>query len=336
MGRREVEIGTAEAGQKLLRFLERKYALPRPLFYKLLRTGQIRVNGSRSKPEQVLAEGDILRLPPVITGGSDSDLAAAALETCIIAQDMLGADLRIVFQDDSLLALDKPFGLATQGGSGISDSVTQRLGAACPAGTFIPAPAHRLDKASSGLLLAGKNYSMQQYLHTLFRSNKAGLERDYLCWVQGDFAAWYQAQNGLPAFEGDWLRLEDCLAQRKGPDGRERVYADKVGEAAVRECAASSAVGLYLPRTVYKHARYGLITQVKARLLTGKKHQIRVQLASRGFPIIGDLRYGGPEAGRMMLHALHIKIPRGRFGDFLFNEYELECAPEASFLGNSW
>lgn len=286
-----IEIGQAEAGQKLLHFLERRLGFLRADIYRWLRTGQIRVNGGRAQPERRLESGDVLRLPP--QAGS---INARPLGSCDLKQGDLGLDLPIIFQDESLLVLDKPSGLPVQSGTGHNDSISSRLMAACASGAYVPAPAHRLDLYASGLLLVGKTHERQAWLHELFRSAKAELEREYICWVMG---------NAMELFEQKSL-CTDFLYVETGLDGRERMAALPEGE---EKPETKEAKAIFRCLETRMHQRLGKISLVWARLLTGRKHQIRVQLSSRALPLLGDWRYGGPEAMPLMLHSTRLSLP---------------------------
>lgn len=287
---RVITIGPAESGQKLLRYLERALDCPRSELYRWLRTGQVRVNGGRAKPERILQTGDEIRLPPQAAASTNS-LFGQGLKACQVVPESLGPGLRIVYQDEEFLVLNKPSGLPVQGGSGHNDSVAARLKAACPAGCYLPAPAHRLDLHASGLLLCGKTHAAQTGLHSLLREAKAELERDYLCWVQGDASG-----------EFSELRLlEDFLSEELSSDGRERM--------AVAQSGGKAARAYYHYLMTIEAGKLGSFSLVQARLLTGRKHQIRVQLAARGFPLLGDGRYGGPVGIAFMLHAWRLSLP---------------------------
>lgn len=283
----KLEVGPAEAGQSILRFLERRLSCPKASIYRWLRSGEIRVNGGRGKPDRVLKAGDLVRVPPQAGAGGGQSLAA-----CVLEQGALGDDLRIIFQDDELLVLDKPFGLPVHGGTRHKDSLSSRLKAACGEGEYVPAPAHRLDLHASGLILAGKTHAAQTSLHELFRESKLELEREYLCWVRGNAAVTF----------AEPLLCSDFLAEKIDSKGRERM-------AVVTDAEGKEARAFYHCLDVREDAKFGTISLVRARLLTGRKHQIRVQLASRRFPLLGDWRYGGSRLVSMMLHASRVVVP---------------------------
>jgi 23S rRNA pseudouridine955/2504/2580 synthase len=258
-----------EQGVKLLRFLERRLQghAPKSMLHKWIRTGQVRVNKGRAGPYHLLDAGDTVRLPPFA-------LARQIQEAPDLELD-LGPGLRVLEQTADYLVLAKSAGLPTQPGSPNTnrgaDSVAGRLCAAFVDAPFIPAPAHRLDKQTSGIVLAGKNHTAQRRLHDLFREN--AVSREYLAWVPG---VWPHEQAVL---------LKDNLEQEHG--------------------SPVQALSVALP-VQYLEGEAALLL---VRLLTGRKHQIRVQLASRSFPVIGDARYGGPAFPLMLLHAYALGLP---------------------------
>lgn len=310
---------------KALRFLERRLSLPRPLLFKLLRTGKIRVNRAKVEAAYILAAGDAVQtpLPAYVQSGnapaanpSAFSLAQTAGRECerkcggraADSAPFLGPGLDVVHMDEYLLVLNKAPGLPVQPGSKHIDSVSARLKQFFRGSAFIPAPAHRLDKQSSGIVLAGRVYLAQRHLHRLFSACKAELDRRYLVWVSG---VW-----DLP----DKTLFRDCLGQKKGADNLERMYvcADTEGGVeAVAEYRALKSLRAVAPwpgkagQKIFPAGRAELrsATLLEVRLLTGRKHQIRVQCASRGHPVIGDTRYAGPSYASMLLHACKITLP---------------------------
>jgi len=264
-------VAPEEQGMKLLRFLERRLGggAPKSMLHKWIRTGQVRVNKGRAGPHQLLNEGDTVRLPPFAEARHVEREPGAKQGHAQEVPD-LGPGLRIIGQSADYMALGKSAGLPTQSGNAHRDSVAQRLRAAFKDAPFIPAPAHRLDTQTSGLILAGRNHPAQQRLHEAFRKNTA--RREYLAWVPG---SWPHEQAIL---------LRDTL-ERGSP---------------------VQALCVALP---VQYLESHKATLLLVRLITGRKHQIRVQLASRHFPVIGDARYGGPPFPLMLLHAYALSLP---------------------------
>ncbi|MFW6180013.1 MAG: RluA family pseudouridine synthase, partial [Desulfohalobiaceae bacterium] len=191
--------------------------------------------------------------------------------------------LRKVFEDHRLLVLAKPPDLAVQPGSNLADSVVHRIRHMYQSSPWMPALVHRLDKQTSGLLLLAKEYAYLQHLQGLWKAGR--VRKVYLAWV-GQKTSW-----------SSWNRLQDQL----------QTAADKKKDRQKQEQTAVSYV-----RTLCNTSRGSLLA---VQLLTGRKHQIRLQLAHRGLPLLGDRRYQGTASGQgLLLHACHLSWP-----DYAFN-----------------
>ncbi|MGM0424174.1 MAG: RluA family pseudouridine synthase [Thermodesulfobacteriota bacterium] len=185
--------------------------------------------------------------------------------------------LRKVHEDHRLLVLAKPPDLAVQPGSNLTDSVVHRINRMYQDSPWLPALVHRLDKQTSGLLLLAKEYQYLQHLQRLWARGE--VRKVYLAWV-GQKTSW-----------STWSKLEDRLQVADGRKGRQ---------------AASQKAVSYV-RTL-KNTRQGSLLAVL--LQTGRKHQIRIQLAQRGLPLLGDRKYQGPASGQgLLLHACHLSWP---------------------------
>ena len=261
-----VIVTQAESDQKLLQFLERRLTgdVPRSAIQRWIRKGQVRVDKGRKKPFDRIRAGQEVRIPPYTPG-----------ETAITASGKLKA----MFEDDDILAIAKPAGLAAHGGDKITDSVAARLRTIFADADFMPTPAHRLDRDTSGLLLIAKNYTALRTLGDLFADGK--IDKLYLTWVKGRWS------------ESDEELLEDRL-EKSGTPGREKVRTGGGKTALARV-------------TCLVCGRQNSLLAV--RLLTGRTHQIRVQLASRGYPVVGDKKYGKDQAlGVMRLHCYAMRV----------------------------
>jgi 23S rRNA pseudouridine955/2504/2580 synthase len=234
---------------------------------RLIRTGQVRVDGGRKKPFYRVQAGQTVRVPPIAVNGGKNGVTLDS------------RTLHLVHKSEDLLAVAKPAGLPTHPGSGHVDSVSERLKAMFPDDPFTPTPAHRLDKDTSGLLLAARSYKRLIELQRLFK--ESGVGKYYLAWVQGEIKP------------GATVKLADKLSKQDGPKG-ERVRAGSGKEARASLTCLKTVDGASL---------------AEVKLETGRTHQIRVQLASRGMPIIGDTKYGSGEPGGMLLHCWKIVLP---------------------------
>ena len=350
-----VPVSAEEDGMKLLRFLERRLEQPPPpsQLHKWVRTGQVRVNGGRAKPFQLLRTGDLVRIPPfaaqrrlldspeappVAVSQPVGDGEPTTQPPSVTANRLQGnssgpawnrppQELRVLAETERMLVLLKPAGLACQSGTGISDSISEQLRQAYAGRPYIPAPAHRLDKDTSGLVLAGKTQAAQRWLHERFA--QGGIAKEYLAWIPG---VWPHQAPCL---------LEDILARQTDSGGREYMApmregtvmplvhtAEKPGEPSSNHLKEADGPGaaVLLPgqsgcvivpvehRREIPHSDGSLTcsaTLLLIRLLTGRKHQIRVQLSSRGHPLIGDRRYSGFAFPLLLLHAYALRVPAG-------------------------
>ena len=276
-------VSRAEAGQKLLNFLQRRISAPASDLHRWIRTGQVRVNGARSKAFDRLSEGDMVRVPPFAErqpagsgeGASRREHGAPLLD--------------IVFENEDVIVIAKPAGLPVQGGTGHTDSIAARLAGERARADFVPAPVHRLDKDTSGLLVAGKTYAAVRLL-TDALAGRAGTppRKEYLAWVED---AWPHPEK---------RELYDFLA-KDGTTKRMRAASEKEAEAKEARCEVTA-----LEKRRIHDREYTLLL---VRLLTGRTHQIRVQLALRGHPIAGDPWYGKGSCESLKLHAFRLELP---------------------------
>ncbi len=273
MPRLPVSVTPEESGQKLTSFIARRvgWDVPRSMVMRWIRTGQVRVDGKRAKPFQRLQEGEEIRLPPQ---AYHLDVEEPS------SRGGTAKPLDVLHQGGEYLVLAKPAGLPVHGGSGHEDSVRERLLGMFPDAPFAPTPVHRLDKDTSGLLLVALSYGKLRELQELFKNRQVG--KEYLAWIVGTWVG------------GEPFIMEDTLA-KTGRPGQQRVTAGNGGK---------RARATVLPLCVRQNHSLLLL-----RLETGRTHQLRVQLAERGHPIIGDKKYGGGfyEQG-LLLHCLRLEF----------------------------
>jgi 23S rRNA pseudouridine955/2504/2580 synthase len=256
-----VVVDEARAAQRIDNFLLRELkGVPRSHVYRLLRGGEVRVNSRRVVATYRLRPGDRVRIPPVRRRAAPGRPVAAPRE----------AGFPVVFEDDALLVIDKPAGVAVHGGSGVSFGVIERLRAERPQARFLEL-AHRIDRETSGLLVLAKKRSALIPFHAALRGGR--VTKRYLVLVKG---AWRQPVREvvLP------------LRKRVTATGERRVSVGQGGQAS---------------RTQFRlKGRYGGFSLLEATLGTGRTHQIRVQLAHLGFPVAGDDKYGDFELNRRL------------------------------------
>lgn len=254
-GARLVSVDEGGDGQRIDNFLARHLkGVPKSHLYRILRSGEVRVNSKRIDAAHRLALGDVVRIPPIRTAA-----VAATDKPAAVGKRLPAA---VIFEDDAMLVIDKPAGYAVHGGSGISRGVIEQLRLERPQARFLEL-VHRLDRETSGVLLLAKKRSALVALHEAIRDN--AMEKRYLMLVKG---AWPDQKRRVK------LPLKKYLL----PDGERRVSVEQGGQAS---------------ETVFHlRQRCGDYSLLEAELITGRTHQLRVQLAHLGFPILGDDKYG--------------------------------------------
>ena len=294
-------VSEAEAGQKLLAYLQRRLGTPSSCAHRWIRTGQVRINGKRCKAFDRVVAGDAVRLPPAAFADRPPMEEGRSAEP-VVSKTPVGPLPPLVFSGNGVAVFNKPAGLPVQPGTGHSDSLATRLAAWYADSDFVPAPAHRLDRDTTGLLAVGCTYGALRRLQEAF-AGAAPLRKEYLCWVHGD-CPWNAPEV-----------LTDRLA-KSGLPGQERVRAVSAAESFTTIGPESGQAGKHAclaVRCVTTRVIAGQICSLlHITLMTGRTHQIRVQMASRGFPLVGDGKYGRPRdsswpAG-LLLHAVRLCV----------------------------
>ena len=292
------------AGQRLDNFLMRHLkGVPKPHVYRIIRSGEVRLNKGRASADSRVQAGDAVRLPPVRISERVAEKTQAMLEN--VARAAPSREFAILFEDDYLLAIDKPAGVAVHGGSGVSFGVIEQLRMARPQAKFLEL-VHRLDRDTSGILLIAKKRSALKNLQDQFRERETG--KTYLALVAGRWPANRRV-------------LDKPLHKYLLPDGERRVkvvssdHPDGMPSVTLVKIRDASAAGF---------------TLLEVTIKTGRTHQIRVHLASEGFPIAGDDKYGdfdlnkallrsgaSPALKRMFLHAWRLQFTHPASGERL-------------------
>ncbi|MEO5700497.1 MAG: RluA family pseudouridine synthase [Casimicrobiaceae bacterium] len=287
-----VKVGEDGAGQRLDNYLLKLLkGVPKSHVYRIVRSGEVRVNGGRVRPDARLADGDELRIPPIRVA------APAAGHGAGLTGPVPGPELQPLFEDDAVIALEKPAGMAVHGGSGVSFGVIERLRRARPDAPFLEL-VHRLDRETSGILLVAKKRSALTGLHAQLREGT--IDKRYLVLVRG---RWRDAK-----------RIVDLPLESRSEGTGKRVHVHRDGRAAVT---------VFRLQQRWPGAEPPLAL-LEAELKTGRTHQIRVHLTHLGFPLAGDDKYGDfdwnralGKAGlrRMFLHAWALTFSHPRTGD---------------------
>ena len=275
------------AGQRLDNFLMRHLkGVPKTHVYRIIRSGEVRVNKGRASAEQRVEAGDLVRLPPVRVSPqvqAKADAPAPARE------------FPVLMEDEAMMAIDKPAGVAVHGGSGVSFGVIEQLRRARPALANLEL-VHRIDRETSGVLLVAKKRSALKNLQDQFRDRETG--KTYLALVLG-------------LWPSNKKVIDSPLMKYTLPNG------DGEGERRVKVVGKDDPNGMRSITLVRVARTVGPYTLLEVTIKTGRTHQIRVHLASQGHPIAGDDKYGDFEHNkllqkmglkRMFLHAWQLKF----------------------------
>lgn len=300
-----LEIDENAAGQRIDNFLLRVCkGVPKSHIYRILRSGEVRVNKGRIDAAYRLELGDLVRVPPIRTAQHD--------ETPV-SSNAPAAEFPILFEDDHLIVIDKPAGVAVHGGSGVAFGVIEQLRNARPQAKFLEL-VHRLDRETSGVLMLAKKRSALLNLHEQMRENK--IDKRYQAVGHGDWLAGW----------GRRRIVKEPLHKFLTPEGERRVRVQDDG------LASHTVLNLI--------ERFDEYAWVEVELKTGRTHQIRVHMAHIGMPIAGDTKYGdfalnkalargdaNPSLKRMFLHAFRLKLVHPATGETLQVEAPLpvEC-----------
>ena len=307
-----VRVDEEDAGQRLDNFLLRQLkGVPKTHVYRIIRSGEVRLNKGRAAADTRVKAGDMVRLPPLRVSERAAEKTQAMADQ--VARGAPAREFTILLEDEHLLAIDKPAGVAVHGGSGVSFGVIEQLRMARPQAKFLEL-VHRLDRDTSGILLIAKKRSALKHLQDQFRERETG--KTYLALVAGRWPANKKVLDKplhkylLP----DGERRVKVVA-KDDPDGMPSVTLVKVAKR--MSCSLQSVRGT--PEE---------LTLLEVTLKTGRTHQIRVHVASEGHPILGDDKYGNvelnkalqrpatlPNLKRMFLHAWRLQFNHPASGE---------------------
>jgi len=313
---RIVEVDAESAGQRLDNFLIRHLkGVPKTHVYRIIRSGEVRLNKGRTSADARVAPGDLVRLPPVRVSDKVLDKAERPAPA---------REFPILLEDEHLIAIDKPAGTAVHGGSGVSFGVIEQLRQARPQARFLEL-VHRLDRETSGILLVAKKRSALTHLQDQFRGRETG--KTYLALVTGHWPANKKV-------------IDTPLHKYLQEDGERRVRVTTPGDPdGMRSVTLVKVRSQLAPRPLQGLPAMSLL---EVTIKTGRTHQIRVHLSSQGHPIAGDDKYGDFDLNRrlqkqglkrMFLHAWRLQFDHPASGERL--ELRAELPPElTAFLSD--
>ena len=301
-----ITVAEHEAGQRLDNYLIKILkGVPKSHIHRIIRAGEVRLNKKRCKPDSRIQTGDLLRIPPVRTAEKQRSSENRA-------QAVPAREFTIIYEDDALLVIDKPAGIAVHGGSGVSFGVIEQIRRARPEARYLEL-VHRLDKDTSGLLMIAKKRSALVKLHEAIRNDHP--KKIYLA-------------LGVGKLPNDSFHVKLPLFKYTGAQGEKMVRISEDGQSAHTIFRVLNRFSDDLLHQV------GLsqLTLVQATLKTGRTHQIRVHLQSQQCPIAGDERYGDYQANkrlqklglkRMFLHAAELHLDHPLTGEKLVLKADL-------------
>jgi len=291
---RQLVVDAESDGQRLDNYLLRELkGAPKSLIYRVIRSGEVRRNKGRVQADSRVATGDVLRIPPLRLAATDRPEQAEAVPA---------REFPVLYEDDALLAIDKPAGVAVHGGSGVSFGVIEQLRRARPQAPLLEL-VHRLDRDTSGILLVAKKRSVLRLLQDQLRQRSMG--KTYLALVKGGWPARLKVL--------DWPLHKYLL-----PDGERRVrVTDEHDPQGMRSISLVRVLGQLALGDADETGAAQMSTLLAVTIKTGRTHQIRVHLSHAGHPIAGDDKYGDfgwnrslQKLGRkrMFLHAWQLRF----------------------------
>jgi 23S rRNA pseudouridine955/2504/2580 synthase len=291
-GVRHVEVGEDQVGVRLDNFLTKLLGgVPRSRVFRIVRRGEVRVNGKRASPEDRLQLGDKVRVPPISLPSPDAPPPVARVPRTLVET----VREAIITENDRLIVVNKPAGIAVHGGSGVSFGIIEALRAARPQETL--ELVHRLDRDTSGCLLVARKPAALRVLHAMMRDGQ--MQKGYLALVKGQ---WDLGKKRI-----------DVPLNTEGRVGGERTVRVQAG--------GKTAVSTFKPVQFFRNRA----SVVEVDLDTGRTHQIRVHAAHVGHPVAGDDKYGDKDFNarmreegltRMFLHSHRISFDWPNGGDF--------------------
>lgn len=324
----ELIVTPSASGQKLFNFLKRSLQAENNEIHRWIRTGQVRINKKRAKAFDLVQEGDLIRIPPFAQNQAEQNSrqkSANYLQATANPAPAKPLPFPVIYENEHILVIDKPAGLACQGGTGQNKNIAEILKDYYRNADFIPAPAHRLDKDTQGLLFIGKTYSALRFLTDFMKGDEKNLlqavhgkpKKIYRALVYGDITDFAKNNPYLchSLFHNENQKKENVFQTfpYKNPQEIEAyireyglIQVTSAGEKALFACSALRVLSV-------KHNK----SLVEVGIYTGRKHQIRVQLANSGFPLVGDQKYAPQKLlqknDKFFLQCHSITLPKNDF-----------------------
>ncbi len=337
-----LKVSPEEEGLKLLNFLLRNLESEKAELYRWIRTGQLRINSKRATATTKVFEGDLVRLPPYAKQKNQQIIKNQEnFSKFLVYPNAENQFIEKIYENEHLLVINKNAGLASQGGTGQEIDLTKILKFNYQHSNFVPAPVHRLDKQTSGLVLIGKSYKALKYLSDFMQfenspTQNSSPHKEYLAWVSPingnspdnlapnkSFYLLHYLFQAKQSHKMQALNLQEVLNSKQIllSSSEKKAIQENIkllGEKSIKDF---NQLKYYeqLPQKLYINdqvARIALskITCVKKSeknnsyllkigIFTGRKHQIRTQCAKLGFPLVGDYKYGGIRTDNFNLHA---------------------------------
>lgn len=319
----ELLVTPSASGQKLFNFLKRSLKAENNEIHRWIRTGQVRINKKRAKAFDIVQEGDLIRIPPFARNQTEQNYFSKKISAPFALAKPL--PFPIIYENEHILVIDKPQGLACQGGTGQNENIADILKDCYRNADFIPAPAHRLDKNTSGLLLIGKTYSALRFLTDCMKGDERTLSHDidyapkkiYHALVYGDIQDFAGKNPYLchllyhnESEKKEWVFRTFFFKTAQEIQNHIQKYGliqtTPTGEKALFACSVLKILSVEHDKSL-----------VEIGIYTGRKHQIRVQLAQAGFPLIGDFKYAPQKLlqknDNFFLQCQQITLPQNEF-----------------------
>lgn len=313
----EFLVTPSASGQKLFNFLKRSLNAENTEIHRWIRTGQVRINKKRAKAFDLVQEGDLIRIPPFAVPQAEQKFSPSVI--------IKPLPFPVVYENEHILVINKPAGLACQGGMGQQENIADILKGCYRHADFIPAPAHRLDKHTSGLLLIGKTYHALRFLTDCMKGDESTLihaienapKKIYHALVYGDITSFanqnpylchllYHKENEKKEAVFRSFSFKNAQEIQNHIRKHGLIQTLPTGEKALFACSTLKVLSVKKNKSL-----------VEIGIYTGRKHQIRIQLAHAGFPLVGDTKYAPQKLlsqnDKFFLQCRQITLPENPF-----------------------